>query len=109
MHGMDAELAKARPEAWALAPDVAFRINSTPGEYLSPVVIDLRLVGLEADADRLGGRGVVDYLAGLAGVARPTWRASGSGCMTTRSRPDSPETERMRGSGPYVLVSQQVV
>lgn len=68
-HGMDADLAKTRPDAWTLAPEAAFRINSTPREYLSPVVIDLRLVGLEVDPDRLVDNDVVDYLAGLAGVA----------------------------------------
>ena len=68
-HGMDADLAKTRPDAWTLAPEVAFRIRSTPQEYLSPVTVDLRLVGLEVDPGRLVGDDVVDYLAGLAGVA----------------------------------------
>jgi hypothetical protein len=67
--GMDADQAKARPEAWGLAPEVAYRINSTPQDYLSPVVIDLRFVGLEVDPDRMVGPDSVDYLAGLVGVA----------------------------------------
>lgn len=70
-HGMDADQAKARPEAWGLAPETAFQINSAPREFLSPVVIDLRLVGLEVDPDRMIGPDVVEYLAGLAGVAAP--------------------------------------
>lgn len=70
-HGMDAELAKTRPGAWALGAEVAFRINSTPTEYLSPVVIDLRLVGLDVNPDHLVGPDAVEYLAGLAGVAAP--------------------------------------
>ena len=65
--GTDVQAARSIPDAWTTPTELDFRIDSTPSQYLAPVIADLRLVGLDPDPDRLVGASASEYLASLAG------------------------------------------
>jgi hypothetical protein len=65
--GIDPEDARRVPDGWEPPPDLAFRTQIRPDEYLQPVIADLLRVGIEADADELVGAGASGYLASLVG------------------------------------------
>lgn len=65
---VDPEAAKVMPDRWAAPPDTRFVLHPAAGRYLNDVLADLRMVGIEADPDRLAGADCSDYLAEVAGV-----------------------------------------
>jgi hypothetical protein len=65
--GIDPEDARRIPDGWEPPPDLAFRTQIRPDEYLQPVIADLWSVGIEADAAQLVGPGASGYLAHLVG------------------------------------------